>query len=65
MSSADHDPVGRDKIRSGNSERPRMPKLHRHLAVLAPLFPEGVSTCAARHLRNLDEERKPDPFATR
>ena len=43
----------------------QVPKLHSHLAVLAPLFHEGFSTCPARHLRNVDEERESGPFATR
>jgi hypothetical protein len=43
----------------------QVPKLHSHLAVLAPLFPEGFSTCPDRHLRNVDEERESGPFATR
>src|SRR5882724_6106725 len=37
----------------------QVPKLHSHLAVLAPLFPEGSSSCPHRHLRNVDEGESP------
>jgi hypothetical protein len=41
----------------------QVPKMHSHMAVLAPLCPEGFSTYPDRHLRNVDEEQRVKPHS--